>query len=417
MSEKVVLAYSGGLDTSVILRWLVERGHEVIAFVADVGQSDDFEKVREKAVKTGASTVYVEDLKEEFVTDFIFPAFKANAIYEGRYLLGTALARPLIAKHQIAVAAREQAPIVSHGATGKGNDQVRFELTYYALNPKIKVFSPWKTPEFLAEFQGRSDLLAYAATHGIDVQATSAKPYSEDDNLLHISHEAGILEDPGRPAAEEVYSKTVSPERAPDRPTYIVMTFKDGVPVRVENLDDGTEHTRPLALFQYLNALGQQNGIGRMDMVENRFVGVKSRGVYETPGGTILHVAHRDIESIAMDREVMRLRDMLTAELSQLIYYGFWYSPEMDFLMAAIDKSQEVIDGRVWLKLYKGNAYATARESSSSLYDRELSSMDIEGGFNQQDSAGFIKINAIRLMAHSAIMNRKHKGWGFRRTP
>jgi len=417
MSEKVVLAYSGGLDTSVILRWLVERGHEVIAFVADVGQSDDFEKVREKAVRTGASTVYVEDLKEEFVTDFIFPAFKANAIYEGRYLLGTALARPLIAKHQIAVAAREQAPIVSHGATGKGNDQVRFELTYYALNPKIKVFSPWKTPEFLAEFQGRSDLLAYAATHGIDVQATSAKPYSEDDNLLHISHEAGILEDPGRPAAEEVYSRTVAPERAPDRPTSIVMTFKDGVPVRVENLDDGTEHTRPLELFQYLNALGQQNGIGRMDMVENRFVGVKSRGVYETPGGTILHVAHRDIESIAMDREVMRLRDMLTAELSQLIYYGFWYSPEMDFLMAAIDKSQEVIDGRVWLKLYKGNAYATARESSSSLYDRELSSMDIEGGFNQQDSAGFIKINAIRLMAHSAIMNRKHKGWGFRRTP
>jgi len=417
MSEKVVLAYSGGLDTSVILKWLVERGYEVIAFVADVGQSDDFEKVREKAVRTGASTVYVEDLKEEFVTDFIFPAFKANAIYEGRYLLGTALARPLIAKHQIAVAAREQAPIVSHGATGKGNDQVRFELTYYALNPKIKVFSPWKTPEFLAEFQGRSDLLAYAATHGIDVQATSAKPYSEDDNLLHISHEAGILEDPGRPAAEEVYSRTVAPERAPDWPTSIVMTFKDGVPVRVENLDDGTERTRPLELFQYLNALGQQNGIGRMDMVENRYVGVKSRGVYETPGGTILHVAHRDIESIAMDREVMRLRDMLTAELSQLIYYGFWYSPEMDFLMAAVDKSQEVIDGRVWLKLYKGNVYATARESSSSLYDRELSSMDIEGGFNQQDSAGFIKINAIRLMAHSAIMNRKHKGWGFRRTP
>jgi argininosuccinate synthase len=412
MSEKVVLAYSGGLDTSVILKWLVERGHEVIAFVADVGQGDDLEKVREKAVKTGASTVYVEDLKEEFVTDFIFPAFKANAIYEGRYLLGTALARPLIARHQIAVAAREQAPFVSHGATGKGNDQVRFELTYFALNPKIRVISPWKTPEFLAQFQGRSDMLAYAARHGIDVQATSAKPYSEDDNLLHISHEAGILEDPSQPADEEVYSKTVAPENAPDRPTHIVMTFKDGIPVRVENLDDGTEHTRPLELFQYLNALGQQNGIGRMDMVENRFVGVKSRGVYETPGGTILHVAHRDIESIAMDREVMRLRDMLTAELSQLIYYGFWYSPEMDFLMAAIDKSQEVIDGRVWLKLYKGNVYATARESSSSLYDRELSSMDIEGGFNQQDSAGFIKINAIRLMAHSAIMHRKHKRWG-----
>jgi len=412
MGEKVVLAYSGGLDTSVILKWLIERGHEVVAFVADVGQQDDFDRVREKAVKAGASKVYVEDLKEEFVTDFIFPAFKANAIYEGRYLLGTALARPLIAKHQIQVAAREQAQYVSHGATGKGNDQVRFELTYYALNPKIKIIAPWKTPEFLAQFQGRSDLLAYAARHGIEVQATAAKPYSEDENLLHLSHEAGILEDPSRPAGEDVYTRTVSPERAPDTPTHILMTFKDGIPVRVENLDDGTVHARPLELFQYLNVLGEQNGIGRMDMVENRFVGIKSRGVYETPGGTILHVAHRDIESIAMDREVMRLRDTLAAELSQLIYYGFWYSPEMDFLMAAIDKSQDVIDGRVWLKLYKGTVYATARESSSSLYDQELSSMDLEGGFNQQDSAGFIKINAMRLMAHSAIMHRKHKRWG-----
>jgi argininosuccinate synthase len=412
MSEKVVLAYSGGLDTSVILKWLIERGYEVVAFVADVGQQDDFDKVREKALKAGASKVYVEDLKEEFVTDFIFPAFKANAIYEGRYLLGTALARPLIAKHQIGVAAREHAGYVSHGATGKGNDQVRFELTYYALNPKIKVIAPWKTPEFLAQFQGRSDLLAYAALHGIEVQATAAKPYSEDENLLHLSHEAGILEDPSHPAGEGVYTRTVSPESAPDKPTHILMTFKDGIPVRVENLDDGTVHTRPLELFRYLNLLGQQNGIGRMDMVENRFVGIKSRGVYETPGGTILHVAHRDIESIAMDREVMRLRDTLSAELSNLIYYGFWYSPEMDFLMAAIDKSQDVIDGRVWLKLYKGSVYATARESSSSLYDQELSSMDIEGGFNQQDSAGFIKINAVRLMAHSAIMQRKHKRWG-----
>jgi argininosuccinate synthase len=412
MSDKVVLAYSGGLDTSVILAWLIERGYEVVAFVADVGQHDDFDKVREKALKAGASKVVVEDLREEFVTDFIFPAFKANAIYEGRYLLGTALARPLIAKHQIRVAAREQAQSVAHGATGKGNDQVRFELTYYALNPKIRIIAPWKTEEFLARFQGRSDLLEYAANHGIEVQATAAKPYSEDENLLHLSHEAGILEDPRRPASDDVYTRTVSPERAPDRPTNIVLTFKDGVPVRIENLDDGTVHERPLDLFLYLNMLGEENGIGRMDMVENRFVGIKSRGVYETPGGTILHVAHRDIESIAMDREVMRLRDMLSAELSQLIYYGFWYSPEMDFLMAAIDKSQEVIDGRVWLKLYKGTAYATARESSSSLYDQELSSMDIEGGFDQKDSAGFIKINAMRLMAHSAIMHRKHQRWG-----
>ncbi|MFH1572557.1 MAG: argininosuccinate synthase, partial [Acidobacteriota bacterium] len=344
MSKKTVLAYSGGLDTSVILKWLIEQDREVIAYVADVGQDEDLEKVRAKAIQTGASKVYVEDLKEEFVTDFIFPAFKGNAMYEGRYLLGTALARPLIAKRQIEIAAMEQAPWVAHGSTGKGNDQVRFELSYYALNPKIKVMSPWKTPEFLNRFQGRSDLLAYASAHGIEVQATSAKPYSEDDNLLHISHEAGILEDPGKPAADDVYSRTTAPEKAPDRPTRIVMTFKDGVPVRVENLEDGTVKVRPLELFQYLNRLGEENGIGRMDMVENRFVGIKSRGIYETPGGTILHVAHRDIESIAMDREVMRLRDMLSAKLSELVYYGFWFSPEMDFLMAAIDKSQEVID-------------------------------------------------------------------------
>jgi len=416
MTQKVVLAYSGGLDTSVILKWLTEQGYDVIAYCADVGQQEDFDKVKAKAIKTGASKVYVEDLKEEFVTDFIFPAFKANAIYEGRYLLGTSLARPLIAKRQIEIAAREKAPFVAHGATGKGNDQVRFELSYYALNPQIKVLSPWKTPEFLQQFKGRSDMIAYARQHGIEVQATVEKPYSEDDNLLHISHEAGILEDPGKPADEEVYSRTVSPEKAPDRPVVILVTFKDGIPVKVTNLNDGSVKTRPLELFEYLNQLGRENGIGRMDMVENRFVGVKSRGIYETPGGTILHVAHKDIESIAMDREVMRLRDMLTAKLSELIYYGFWFSPEMDFLMAAIDKSQEVIDGTVWLKLYKGSVYATARESSSSLYDRELSSMDLEGGFNQQDSAGFIKINAVRLMAHNAIMHRKHKSWGLEGT-
>jgi argininosuccinate synthase len=412
MAEKVVLAYSGGLDTSVILKWLLEQGYDVIAYCADVGQREDFEKVKAKALQTGASQVFVEDLREEFVTGFIFPSFKANAIYEGRYLLGTALARPLIAKRQIEVAAMVGAPCVSHGATGKGNDQVRFELSYYALNPKIKVISPWKTPEFLKQFKGRSDMIAYASRHGIEVSATVAKPYSEDDNLLHISHEAGILEDPSKPAAEEVYSRTVSPQKAPDRPTEISISFTDGVPVKVVNLTDGTVRTKPLELFEYLNQLGRENGIGRMDMVENRFVGIKSRGIYETPGGTILHVAHKDIESIAMDREVMRLRDMLSAKLSELIYYGFWFSPEMDFLMAAVDKSQEVIDGTVWLKLYKGTVYATARESSSSLYDQELSSMDLEGGFNQQDSAGFIKINAIRLMAHNAIMERKHKSWG-----
>jgi argininosuccinate synthase len=410
--EKVVLAYSGGLDTSVILKWLVEKRYEVIAYVADVGQQEDFEKVRAKALKTGAARVYVEDLKEEFVTGYIFPIIKANALYEGRYLLGTAIARPLIAKRQIEIANRENASWVSHGATGKGNDQVRFELSYYALKPGIKILAPWKDAEFLGTFKGREDLLQYAAAHGIQVQATAGKPYSEDENLFHISHEAGILEDPALEPAKDVYSKTVDPEDAPEKPARIVIEFKDGIPVRVENLDDGTEETAPLALFTYLNKLGSTHGIGRVDMVENRFVGIKSRGIYETPGGTILHVAHMDIEGVAMDREVMRLRDMLSAKLAELVYYGFWFSPEMDFLMAAIDKSQEIIDGKVFVKLYKGNVFVTGRTSTSSLYDQDLSSMHIEGGFNQQDSAGFIRISAVRLMAHNAIMNRKKHAWG-----
>jgi len=407
--KKVILAYSGGLDTSVILKWLVNEGYEVIAYVADLGQQEDFEKVRSKALKTGASKVYIEDLKEVFVTDFIFPSIKANALYEGRYLLGTALARPLIARRQIEIAELEKADFVSHGATGKGNDQVRFELSYYALNPKIQVIAPWKMKSFLEHFKGRDEMIAYAKQHDIEVKATQAKPYSEDDNLFHISHEAGILEDPCLEAEENVYSRTVSPENAPDRPTRITIEFKDGIPVRVENLEDGRVETNPLSLFLYLNELGSANGIGRMDMVENRYVGIKSRGIYETPGGTILHLAHLDIEGIAMDREVMRLRNMLTAKISEIIYYGYWFSPEMDFLMAAINKSQEVIDGKVTLKLYKGNAYAVARESSTSLYDEKLSSMHIEGGFDQQDSAGFIKTNAIRLMAHAAIMRTKNK--------
>ncbi len=412
MSEKVVLAYSGGLDTSVILKWLLLQGYDVVAYVADVGQADDLAATRAKALKTGASKVYVEDLKREFVTDFIFPAFKANALYEGRYLLGTALARPLIAKRQIEIAHLENARYVAHGATGKGNDQVRFELSYYALDPSIRVISPWKTPAFLERFQGRTQILEFAEEHGIEVSATKGKPFSEDDNLLHISHEAGILEDPRYEPGEDVYSRTTAPENAPDVPGRLALTFRDGAPVKVVNLEDGTERTDPLELFQYLNEVGSRHGIGRLDMVENRFVGIKSRGVYETPGGEILYVAHLDIEGIAMDREVMRLRNMLTAKLSELIYYGFWFSPEMDFLMAAVDKSQEVIDGTVYLKLYKGKVLAVGRESSSSLYDQDLSSMDIEGGFNQQDSGGFIRINALRLMAHSAIMHRKHKHWG-----
>jgi len=408
-SKKVVLAYSGGLDTSVILKWLLEMGYEVIAYIADVGQEDDLEAARDKALKIGASKVYVEDLRRDFVENYIYPAFKANVVYESRYLLGTALARPPIAKRHIEIAKKENAGYVSHGATGKGNDQVRFELAYYALEPTIKVLAPWKMPSFLSEFKGRPDMIAYAERHGIDITVTASKPYSEDDNLLHISHEAGILEDPSTEPEKGVYSKTVDPEDAPDQATRISIEFRDGIPVKVTNKEDGTVKTDSLDLFVYLNELGGANGIGRIDIVENRYVGIKSRGVYETPGGTILHMAHTDIEGIAMDREVMRLRDMLSAKLAELIYNGFWFSPEMDFLRSAIDTSQELVDGIVNLKLYKGNVFVLSRESHSSLYDQDLSSMDIEGGFNQQDSEGFIKINAVRLMAHHAILERKRK--------
>jgi argininosuccinate synthase len=408
-NKKVVLAYSGGLDTSVILKWLLEKGYEVIAYVADVGQIEDFDAVRAKALKIGASKVYVEDLQSELVTDYIFPMFQANAIYESRYLLGTAIARPLIAKRHIEIAEKENAAYVAHGATGKGNDQVRFELTFYALSPDIKIIAPWKMEEFLGEFRGRTDMIAYCQKHGIEIKSTLAKPYSEDDNLLHISHEAGVLEEPDFEPPKDLYSRTVDPEDAPDKATRISITFKDGVPVKVTNQDDGTEKTDPLELFLYLNELGSANGIGRIDIVENRFVGLKSRGVYETPGGAILREAHLDIEGIAMDREVMRLRDMLSAKFAELVYNGFWFSPEMDFLMSAINKSQELIDGEVFLKLYKGGVYVIGRTSPSSLYDQELSSMDVSGGFNQKDSEGFIRINAVRLRAHAAILKSRLK--------
>jgi len=404
-----MLAYSGGLDTSVILKWLINKGYDVIAYVADVGQNDDFEAVREKALAIGASSVIIDDLKMEFVTDFIFQAVKANAVYEDRYLLGTALARPLIARGQIEAASQHGADYVAHGATGKGNDQVRFELAYYALKPDIKVISPWKDPEFLSQFQGRSDMIRYAAGHRIPIKASISKPYSEDDNLMHISHEAGILEDPLYFAGKDILEKMVMPMDAPDRETHISITFKDGIPVNVTNRDDGTGYSDPLELFTYLNRLGGENGIGLLDMVENRYVGIKSRGIYETPGATILYAAHKDIEGIAMDREVMRLRNMLAPVFAELVYNGFWFSPEMEFLKAAMDKSQEVIDGVVHMILYKGNIIIEGRESPSSLYNKELSSMDIEGGFNQTDSLGFIRINAIRLMAHHAIMEATRK--------
>jgi argininosuccinate synthase len=408
-NKKVVLAYSGGLDTSVILKWLIDRDYEVIAYVADVGQLDDFDEVEKKALKIGASKVYIENLQEEFVTDYIFPAIEANAMYEGRYLLGTSLARPLIAKRHIEIAHKENAIYVSHGATGKGNDQVRFELSYYALDPNIKVLAPWKMQEFLDQFKGRTDMLNYAEEKNIPVKASLKKPYSEDDNLMHISHEAGILEDPKYKAEHDMLVKMVPPQQAPDKETKLEIHFKDGIPIKVVNTDDGTVKEQSLELFNYLNKIGGANGIGLLDMVENRFVGIKSRGVYETPAGEILIKAHMDIEGIAMDREVMRLRNMLSPVFSEIVYNGFWFSPEMDFLMASIKKSQELIDGIVYLTLYKGNVIIEGRESPSSLYNQDLSSMDIEGGFDQKDSEGFIKINAIRLMAHNAILKKQGK--------
>ena len=407
--KKVVLAYSGGLDTSVILKWLEQKGYHVIAYVANVGQQENFEEIHQKALTTGASKVYIEDVREEFVTDFIFPALQGNAIYEGRYLLGTSLARPLIAKKQIDIAYAEDAECVSHGATGKGNDQVRFELTYYALNPQITVISPWKTPEFLQQFQGRTDLLNYAEKMGIPVKATIKKPYSEDENLMHISHEAGILEDPMLRPTEDLFTRTVSPKDAPDTETIIEIEFKDGIPVKIINKNDGTVKEAPLELFLYVNKLGSENAIGRMDMVENRYIGIKSRGVYETPGATILRVAHIDIEGLTMDKEVMHLRDLLTPKFAELIYNGYWFSPEMDFLFTALKKSQEGIDGKVLLSLYKGNVMPIGRQSPTTLYNQNLSSMDIAGGFRQEDSRGFIEINAVRLKAHHAILRRNNK--------
>ncbi len=402
--ETVALAYSGGLDTSCILKWLKLKGHRVVAYVADIGQEDDFEVARTRAIKTGADAVHVVDLKREFVTDYIFPAIAGCAIYERRYLLGTAIARPLIAKRQVQIALDEKATAVSHGSTGKGNDQVRFELAYAALAPHLKVLAPWKDPEFLARFSGRADLIRFAKENDIEIPVTLEKPFSTDENLMHKSYESGILEDPNRSPDKDMFTVCVDPQRAPDKPTAIEIEFKDAIPVRVKNLDDGHEENDPLHLFSYLNKVGRENGVGRIDIVENRFVGIKSRGVYETPGGTILHTALRDLEGIAMDKQVLRLRDMLSPEYAAIIYNGFWFSPEMEFISAALKKAQELVDGTVRLELYKGNCTPVGRYSPSSLYNEELSSMNVAGGFDQTDSFGFIRINALRLMAHQVIV-------------
>ncbi len=401
MKRRIVLAYSGGLDTACILRFLQEEGWDVVAFVADVGQREDFEAVAERARQQGAVEVRVSDLREELVTDFIFPAVAGNAIYENRYLLGTALARPLIAREQIAVARETGASAVAHGATGKGNDQVRFELAYAGLAANLDVVSPWKDRAFLERFEGRQDLLEYAAAQGLEVDATVSKPYSTDENLMHCSYEAGMLEDPAQEPSEEMFRLTRSPLDAPDDPEEIVLRFADARPVE---LDDGYRRiSDPLELFLRLNELGGLHGIGRIDIVENRFIGIKSRGVYETPGGTILHHALRDLEGIAMDREVQRLRDSLAPKFAELIYNGFWFSPEMDFIRAAFDQSEKLIDGEVRLRLYKGSVTILGRSSPSSLYDQALASMDVEGGYDAEDARGFIRVNSLRLRAHRVI--------------
>jgi argininosuccinate synthase len=403
---KVVLAYSGGLDTACILKLLVNRGLEVIAFAANVGQREDFEQMERGAIKNGASKFVLEDLREEFVRDYIFPAIAGNAIYENRYLLGTSLARPLIAKAQVELARREHAGAVAHGATGKGNDQVRFELGYAALAPDLEVIAPWKEAEFLERFKGRSDLLAFAREEGIEVEATAEKPYSTDENLMHRSYEAGILEDPTVSPPQDMYKLVQPIEHTPDKPACLEIHFKDALPTEVIDLDNRVSYKDPLALFRFLNEVGGTHGVGRIDMVENRFVGIKSRAVYETPAGTILHAALRDLEGIAMDREVLRLRDSLSPKFTELIYNGFWFSPEMDFIRAAFAQSEELIDGAVRLRLFKGNVIHLGRESPSSLYDRDLASMDVEGGYDQKDAAGFIRINALRLQAHKLIVKK-----------
>ncbi|MBK8304984.1 MAG: argininosuccinate synthase [Pyrinomonadaceae bacterium] len=388
--NKVVLAYSGGLDTSAMLLWLKETyGCEVVCYCADVGQGDEMDGLEEKALATGASKLYVEDLREEFVKDFVWMAVKANALYEGVYLLGTSLARPVIAKRQIEIAQLEGADAVAHGATGKGNDQVRFELTYYALQPDIKVVAPWRE----WEFKGRADLIAYCTQHGIPVTATTAKPYSMDRNLMHISYEGGILEDPWAAPPDDIFLLSKSLETASDTAEEITITFEKGEPIAINGITHGA-----VDLLTHLNYLGGEHGIGRVDLVENRFVGMKSRGVYETPGVTILQTAHRALESITMDREVTRLRDSLGTKFAESVYYGFWFAPEFEILKSMVDQTQEVVNGDVRVKLYKGNVTVTGRRSPNSLYrERVVTFEDDAGAYDQHDAEGFIKLQALRL--------------------
>ncbi|RUM44283.1 MAG: argininosuccinate synthase [Hydrogenimonas sp.] len=391
--KKVVLAYSGGLDTSIILKWLQDEYNcEVVTFTADIGQGEEVEPAREKALKLGIKpeNIFIEDLREEFVRDYVFPMFRANAIYEGEYLLGTSIARPLIAKRQIEIAKLTGADAVSHGATGKGNDQVRFELGYLALNPDITIIAPWRE----WDLNSREKLLKFAEKHGIPIEKHGKKsPYSMDANLLHISYEGGLLEDPMNEPEEDMWRWTVSPENAPDTPEYITITYKNGDPVAI----DGKELS-PAEMLTQLNEYGKKHGIGRLDIVENRYVGMKSRGCYETPGGTIMLKAHRAIESITLDREEAHLKDELMPRYAKLIYNGFWFSPEREMLQAAIDKTQVNVNGDVRLKLYKGNVTVVGRQSPNTLFNSEFCTFEEDSVYNQKDAEGFIRLNALRFI-------------------
>jgi len=387
--KKVVLAYSGGLDTSVILRWLIERyGCDVVAFCADLGQGEELGPVREKALATGASAVHIVDLRQEFVRDFIYPMLRANAVYEGAYLLGTSIARPLIARAQVDVARREGADAVAHGATGKGNDQVRFELAYAALAPELRVIAPWRE----WELGSRTALLDFAKRHAIPVPVTAERPYSTDRNLFHVSYEGGILEDPWAEPPPKMFLLTNSPEAAPDVPIAVEIDFEGGDPVAVDG-----DRLPPVELLTRLNRLGGEHGVGRVDLVENRFVGMKSRGVYETPGGTILHVARRALESLTLDREILHLRDSLVPRYAEMIYYGFWFAPERHALQAFMDECQQDVSGTVRLKLYKGNVSVTGRRSARSLYRTDFATFEADTVYRQRDAEGFINLNALRL--------------------
>ena len=401
--EKVVLAYSGGLDTSVIVHWLASQGYDVIALCLDLGQKvENLDEIRQKGLKAGAVDVLIEDVRKEFVEDYVFRAIEWNAVYEGTYLLGTSLARPLISRKQIEAAERFGASTVSHGATGKGNDQVRFELGYYALNPDIKIIAPWKVPEFYQRYPGRAQLIEYAQQNGIPVKATAEQPWSTDENLMHISFESGMLEDPWQEPKEEMFELSQSPKNAPDLEQILTIDFEEGLPVRL----DGQEFA-PVDLLTELNEIGGRHGIGRVDLVESRFVGMKSRGVYETPGGTILNIAHRAMESLTLDRGVIHLKDSLMPRFSQLVYNGFWFSPEMEILLEMGRSTQKRVSGTVRLKLYRGNCMVTGRKSDNSLYDEDIATMEAdEGNYDPRDSNGFIRLNALPLRIHRRLTSK-----------